>query len=365
MNALLHPAVLVSLLLILWGGQSLAQSPNQQARGLAIVKELPSDKDEFATSFHFLSCKRFGVTTNFVLNSASPLTVENYKICAVAEFGDLTTRDLITEEDRQYLELKRNEFQELSQKYPTARGKLKPVMETVIHLQSQLDSGQVRYRGGWTSKVSFDAMVESKRKAAEKEAADYARELQDVQAREKNLASARTNLAGRWLLRDHVEYIDRLARQGIKMSGISLLPIPENIIQDALHLPIRNWKDVVLKEAKGAMGPAILCVMQPQGAYSMRLAFTIASDDEKIANADDLKGALKVLASIDNELAGWLPGAVAAALIKLDLNERNGDRDAEVTIDRDFGNRECELRVLPRSTHEDGTIYSLVCLTVH
>ena len=341
-----------------------AQAVGSRPTGLVVVKEFQSDKDEFAKSFHFVSFTKFGVTTNFNIGTSSPLIVENFKICAIAEFGDLETRDLITPEDRKYLQFRHDEFQELTKRFPTVRGKLKPVVESILSDIAQLDAGQIRYRGGWASKISYDNMVQNQKQAADSEAKKYSDALEDRKKREQNLSSLRKGLAARWLINGYGDYVTALKSVAVSKSGGLGLELPQSMVMDPVPLPKHAWKEIGLKEGKGIFSPAFMYVQGNDGIRSFRLAFVITYEEGGITNPTELQGALNVLSQIDDSLASWLPTAVVSGSAKLEFLRNTHHQGSKVNITREIAGRECELDMTVQATHDDGTSFSIVCLTV-
>ncbi|WP_265596256.1 hypothetical protein [Verrucomicrobium sp. BvORR106] len=353
---------LLALILLCHAAVPVVEAQTDGLAGIALVRDRPGQADEFAKAVPFQRMGAYAVVTNFYSGASNPLIVENVRIAHVVIFDDVETRDLIDDADKGFLQHKQDELKRVSQKFPAARYAVNPLYQSLTISLQKMAEGQVRFRGAWISSRSYEGLLAKQREDAEKETARVKAAADDRKQRDANLTSSRQNLAARWLLKDHKNYVTDLEKQ--PAGGSASLVVSEALSTGALLLPKTRAGEVALKEGASPSSPAFLFVRQQNRCTSFRLAFTIVYEDREIANPAELQAAVNMLSQLDSGMASWLPMAVVSGQTKLVLLKNSSRKMEQVTVSREVAAMTCLVTVTPETANEDGSVFSVVCLTV-
>lgn len=397
---------------------SLGQAQNDYAVGIVIHKERPTQGDEFAKATLFKRMGRFAVTTSFHIGVATPVVIENANIAAIATFDDLFTRDLLSDTDRAALQAKRTELAQLSARYPSSAPLLKTVIELLGKFQADMEGGQVRFRGGWTSSKAFDAFVKTEEKKvrdaamarektmadkkaaeeqrvkeqqmaearllAEKRAAEESKRMGDEKARiegekklaeeqrqnllraeeasryEGNLKKHRQNFAARLLLKNIADFTSTIASPTSPDAEMSATPIqiPTEWLKSGEPLPpFKNAKTAV-KEGSTVSAPTVVYATDSTHCLAVRLAVPLRVEGANLINPADLRGLREMVSQLSPGIADWLPLGVVSTRTKLAAGR-------EASISRVLHGHACDLVYTTPVMHDDGLFYGYLTLTIH
>lgn len=421
--AKLWPQVLVCFLM--WGSAipllRAQETESGFAKGVVMIRSRVGESDEFANAVLFKRMESFAVVTKFFTNGPNALVIENVNIAGVLTFDEIFTRDLIDGTDKALVAQKKAGLAAMIKQFPKAAPLLKQVMDNVITYEKNLNSDQVRFRGGWTSRGTYNAMLkseeagrlaerqrmeaeqrakeetalamkladikaresEAKRKREEEsarmeeerrktvmaasQAAEEERrkagEAADVAKRQSNLKSRPAGLAAQYLLASFAQFakdMSDLAEAG-KQVGRMTPPDSWNLAS-ALSLPRILGHETSLLSGGSGTAPSSMYVHDEGHIIAVRMAVPLKSEEGKLENVFDLRELNRVLSSLDPAVAQWLPFGLASVRTKSSLHHL--DEDGNATVVREIEGRVCELSLSAPTLDDDGGFYSYLAVTL-
>lgn len=391
------------------------------AKGAAIVRSRVGESDEFASALLFTRMDRYAVVVNFFTDTPNAIVVQNALVAEVMSFDDLFTRDLIDDSDKAFVAQKKSGLTTMMKRFPKAAPVVKQVLLAVQQYESNIESDQVRFRGGWTTRYAYTArlkteedrrvaemqqlkdkqrakeemaasikLAEEKSKQAEatrkreEEAAQMekqrladalaaktvadekrrqAEETTDTARREGNLKSRPVALAAQHLLAGFGVFskmLDSMPSSGEPTAEMKL-PAAWNIAA-VTPLPRIQGHETSLRAGAAASSTSAVFVHEAGRIIAVQLGVPLRMEKGKLGNATDLRELHLVLSSLDSAVAQWLPFGMVSARTKLEL--RSLDDDGNATVSRNFDGRIAELSMSEPALHDDGGFYAYLTMSL-
>lgn len=356
----------ISGLLLIHLGSPGTAGAQGTAAGIVIYKERPSQGDEFADAALFKKTSQFAASSTFDIGGPNALVLENPRIAAIATFDDLLTRNLVDDTDRAMMAQKDTEIAALAARYPKAAPLLKPY-QTALKVQlTNLSGGQVRLHGNWMPLASYQQMVKQQLQMAQDRDKQRLAEIEDRGNRERNLRARRPTLAGRFLVKNYAQFTDALSdgpASASAQAGVALV-LPPAIATGGVPLPRIRGKEMAITEGHGLGSPAVLVLSEGGIVRSFRVAIAMRMEDDRVANAEDLRSAAAVLRTSMPDLAEALPLCVVSARTRLEFQRVSGGSKGEARVTREFGGHRCEIVVTEPEVFDDGSMNSILAVSV-
>lgn len=333
--------------------------------GLLILKG-SNPSPEFARVLPFTKCERFAVSYK-VETIASGLQVytANEVFDLIEYDSTLLKRDLVTDQDFAAIQEVVSRAALLGQRYPALRKDTPAFVKPLNDVLSYHSQGLVQFRGSWIRFADYQAVIAKEDAARAEQDRKREEEYRDKVQRDRNLKSRPQTLAARSLLKDYPGFLQGLERDGFANSGPGV-KLGLSLQPEGASLPLPKYKkyDLILREGRSFDSPAVLTAVSDVGCNALKLAVGIRTDGDEIANAADLEAAKRLLQAALPEIGAWLPLGVVSARTKLQFSRMKPGAEQIATVSREIGGRLCELTLTEPVTHDDGTLHTILSVTI-
>jgi len=351
----------------LLGGAAQGQV-EEYARGILLVKSSPVQQEEFvARAIPFTRVVDFGVVVHVHTGRGEPNVVQKNVIAWRQDFPDLFYGDLVGDIGRAKIDVICLGLEQLEDRFREAAAAIRPFRQVAEEYRDRLAGEVVRFRGQWVTEERYAEVVAREsnmvRQAAERElAARQAseREREDLARREANLARGAETLGGKELLKEFGKVSRLIGGTGVQSAPI-LRPIDRAVFREALDLPNDGDTEFRLYESgKGAGGLAVLEAVRDGKQVGFLACAAVGQTDGGGFDPQELELLHRVIQVSCAGASEWFALGLVSARTQLKF----GGGQGEGYVTRELDAMRVELSIAAPKRQPDGTVRSMVMLTI-